>query len=440
MARNAPDPRAMVLTPDLLDDLFGSMNIDVAASGLVDDDSEVSCWRHASHDTRAAIVRGRIAGCELTCAPPDDGLAALTKNDGVLSVSTRISTYQNADAAVDALRLLTQQVRAGHGPTVLTDIAAVEARTTAAVAEQPGAEIARFEFRYANPSAPEPHPVTLRFSIPPREWQEHWCLLHHEATLACIIIRFVGSTPDSRTTAELERRLLARIKGSREARSSQDLWMLDEETVADRFHVAYEASSTPLRQATRKALTDISRALPGGPLRIRLIRSPTMGEHNAGGLTKADGAVLLYVRLENLDLVPRLLKSILAHEIHHSVRNTEGPGREDLSSLLGTMVLEGLGTVFQLDVCPDIPIRYADVLDATTEAELWRAAQPVLHEPLGPLAAEWFFGQGQAPRWAGYTIGTRIVRGYLNAHPGLTAADLVTADAATILAGSSYAL
>ena len=44
----------------------------------------------------------------------------------------------------------------------------------------------------------------------------------------------------------------------------------------------------------------------------------------------------------------------------------------------------------------------------------------------------WFFGQGQAalPRWAGYTLGYRIVGDYLERHPTLNAATLAHAPAA----------
>jgi len=52
--------------------------------------------------------------------------------------------------------------------------------------------------------------------------------------------------------------------------------------------------------------------------------------------------------------------------------------------------------------------------------------------------AEWFFGSGDLPRWAGYTLGFDIVSGYLRRHPALTAADLVTTDAETILRGSGF--
>jgi uncharacterized protein YjaZ len=44
--------------------------------------------------------------------------------------------------------------------------------------------------------------------------------------------------------------------------------------------------------------------------------------------------------------------------------------------------------------------------------------------------SQWFFGTGDMPRWAGYTIGSRWVRDYLAARPDVdvVAATLLPAD------------
>jgi len=426
--------QTIVVPPDALPAAAGDLVPDVAASGMVTGARDGAPWRNAPHGTAASVEQGRLAGCELTCGPPDAGLQALTANDGLLSITTRVAQYDDASAAAHAYRAIAAAIAAGHGPTGASGIACHDLHQRPA-----DDECLRFACRYANPLAPDPHPVTLGFSIPPRTWREQWSVIRQGVFLGVAIIRFVGRPPASTLTEVLEQQLRDRMATVPAAPAAPPLWMLADETVVGRFHVAYEASSPAFRTATREALAAIDAALPGAPVRIRALRSPTMGEHNAGGLTKADGTVLLYARLEDLDLVPRLLKSSLAHELHHSVRLTRGPGQQDLTSLRGTIVLEGLGTVFQLEVCPAIPIRYAEALEPATEAGLWRRAQAELDQPLGPLAAEWFYGQGEAPRWTGYTIGTHIVQGYLAAHAGVTAADLVATDAAVILAASNYA-
>ncbi|MEM9248198.1 MAG: DUF2268 domain-containing putative Zn-dependent protease [Pseudomonadota bacterium] len=43
--------------------------------------------------------------------------------------------------------------------------------------------------------------------------------------------------------------------------------------------------------------------------------------------------------------------------------------------------------------------------------------------------AKWFFGAGDLPRWAGYTLGYRLVGRYLAENPKETAASLVNAPA-----------
>lgn len=50
----------------------------------------------------------------------------------------------------------------------------------------------------------------------------------------------------------------------------------------------------------------------------------------------------------------------------------------------------------------------------------------------------WFFGRGDLPRWAGYTLGVKIVTSFLRAHPGETAGSIVGESAARIIRESGY--
>jgi uncharacterized protein YjaZ len=75
-------------------------------------------------------------------------------------------------------------------------------------------------------------------------------------------------------------------------------------------------------------------------------------------------------------------------------------------------------------------------LTGKQERDAWVDARPQLGEIEDH--AGWFFGSGDIPRWAGYTLGFDIVSGYLRAHPALLAADLVTKGAETILRGSGF--
>jgi uncharacterized protein YjaZ len=50
---------------------------------------------------------------------------------------------------------------------------------------------------------------------------------------------------------------------------------------------------------------------------------------------------------------------------------------------------------------------------------------------------EWFFGTGNLPRWAGYTIGYQIARRFVRAK-AISAGAAATTPAATILRGNRH--
>ena len=103
--------------------------------------------------------------------------------------------------------------------------------------------------------------------------------------------------------------------------------------------------------------------------------------------------------------------AVLAHELHHSSR-VRGPG---YGIALGeALVTEGLADHFAAEAFPDTPPQPWDhALSENEETELWRKAQSVLAVPGGYNHRAWFFGGGDLPRWAGYTLGYRIAEAYL---------------------------
>ncbi|ABD54056.1 DUF2268 domain-containing putative Zn-dependent protease [Jannaschia sp. CCS1] len=105
------------------------------------------------------------------------------------------------------------------------------------------------------------------------------------------------------------------------------------------------------------------------------------------------------------------------HEFHHVLR-WDGPG---YGVRLGdALVSEGLAQVFVHEVmtCPREP--WEQALDEATATALLREARAAFKSP-DYDHAEWFFGTGQIPEWAGYTLGKTIVTRYLEQTPGTTA-------------------
>ena len=157
-----------------------------------------------------------------------------------------------------------------------------------------------------------------------------------------------------------------------------------------------------------------------------------------GGYTDTSGDVSISLDTSAADLARSLrvwLPQHLAHELDHTARIQVGPGYG--FSLLEAMVTEGMADAFSVQCFPETPrIPWDHALTRKQERDAWLDARRQLGEIEDE--AEWFFGSGDLPYWTGYTLGFDIVSGYLRRHPTLSAADLVTMDAETILRGSGF--
>ncbi len=110
----------------------------------------------------------------------------------------------------------------------------------------------------------------------------------------------------------------------------------------------------------------------------------------------------------------------LAHELHHCVRwRLIGYGR----TLGAAIVSEGLACRFEVEVAGEGAPIYATTLSEAELAACVASADKLLEAP-SYNHAEWFFGQGALPRFAGYAIGYRLVTDTCK-RLGLSAAQLV---------------
>ena len=168
---------------------------------------------------------------------------------------------------------------------------------------------------------------------------------------------------------------------------------------------------------------------PGGAI-------PGIGVGGYTDPTSGTVSISLDLSVVRLDRTLRVwLPQELAHELDHTARIQVGPGYG--SSLLEAMTSEGMADAFSIQCFPETPrIPWDHALTKEQERAAWADARRRLGE--FDDHAEWFFGSGDLPRWAGYTLGFDIVSGYLRRHPALSAADLVTTDAETILRGSGF--
>lgn len=129
------------------------------------------------------------------------------------------------------------------------------------------------------------------------------------------------------------------------------------------------------------------------------------------------------------------VRKLLTHELHHSFRHgTCGYGFK----LGEALVTEGLADAFDAELNGGdghpwnhavAPADWAGLLERA-ERELW--AESYDH-------AGWFYGSDRRlPRWAGYTIGYRLVKTYLAANPDARPSQM-TATPASVVVGEAWA-
>ncbi|QEM82419.1 DUF2268 domain-containing putative Zn-dependent protease [Halomonas binhaiensis] len=124
------------------------------------------------------------------------------------------------------------------------------------------------------------------------------------------------------------------------------------------------------------------------------------------------------------------LERMIAHELHHVMR-WRGPGYG--TTLGDALVSEGLAEHFSRQLYGSAPepweveICGKRLVTCAEKAKL-RWNDPHYHH------GAWFFGQGDLPRWAGYSLGYALVGRYLEDHADESASSLIHEPAASFLA------
>jgi uncharacterized protein YjaZ len=177
------------------------------------------------------------------------------------------------------------------------------------------------------------------------------------------------------------------------------------------------------------------RAVRRGIVDVLIQRSAAgaISEIGMGGASFKKSLVTIYVDPENENFRASLEKGefapTLAHELHHALRiGTCGYG----TTLGESLVTEGLADAFsqELTGCDD-PM-WTQALGEAEWPEMLDRAEKELDSTTYDHA-QWFYGTGALPRWAGYAIGYRLVQRYKQAVPGARAGALVGTIAAEII-------
>ena len=211
------------------------------------------------------------------------------------------------------------------------------------------------------------------------------------------------------------------------------------------------------KEIVEKALRKCGEHLARPDLNTRAYLLPGDGESRVmvkqmnGVLGFSLGAQATAVFLWPVDGWQRWLTYTVTHEYVHLVRNLlfpRGPTGSRLmyiktqvpETLLDVIVTEGIADAFATQIYPDVHPRSTEALTPEVEKRLW----PKVHRRLEmsdttELRRILYGDNDRIPPWTGYTIGYRIVKSYLKAHPGTHPASLVGLPASTIFQQSGYA-
>ncbi len=198
-----------------------------------------------------------------------------------------------------------------------------------------------------------------------------------------------------------------------------------------------------LDEIVRRELGSVAAALHSPRATVNLVINPkaAIPEVGVGGFTNpATGLVTVSLDPQSRIGVAKTMRVwvplTLAHELSHSTRVLNGPGYG--TTLVETIVTEGLADQFSRSLHSDVPpIPWDDALTRRQEHDLWTAAQGEATNL--QIHGRWFFGTGDVPRWAGYTLGAHVVAAYRARNPRVAWADVTRLPAEQIVAASGYA-
>ena len=181
-----------------------------------------------------------------------------------------------------------------------------------------------------------------------------------------------------------------------------------------------------IEHVTRQAVQQINQKMPVADVIIRVRAAPenTIPEIGIGGFNPNEREVIISIDPNFVDLDQTIaveLKPQLAHEMHHAKRRRSvGYG----STLLQALVSEGLADWFSIEVTGIDPPIWSTALSGS-ELEHWIEEARDGWNNGTYNHAEWFLGTSQEiPRWAGYSIGFKLVQNFLDQNPNRKPSDL----------------
>lgn len=127
--------------------------------------------------------------------------------------------------------------------------------------------------------------------------------------------------------------------------------------------------------------------------------------------------------------VEKWLPSALAHELYHARRYTT----HKFGTTLGeSLIEEGLPSVFEEFMQPDLEVPYAHHLNRKELTQVWKKTKPLLNSK-DYNRDDWFYGSSEIKKWTGYSLGYDIVCQYMEKRGEKNPAEFVDVSAKDFL-------
>ncbi|MDP3987732.1 MAG: DUF2268 domain-containing putative Zn-dependent protease [Candidatus Levybacteria bacterium] len=188
-----------------------------------------------------------------------------------------------------------------------------------------------------------------------------------------------------------------------------------------------------IKKQFNELITEVKKQLPLENVDVVIYDNPegAIPEVGVGGYTP--NTHLIFISLDPQfpsfqQTINKELKRTIAHELHHAIRWRD-PGYGE--TLFEALITEGLADHFDMEINNinnpepwDTALNEEQLAEVTTKAQKEFDNKDYNHN-------EWFFGSKEKgiPRWAGYTLGFKLVEGYLKRNPDKKPSQLYNAQA-----------
>ena len=221
-------------------------------------------------------------------------------------------------------------------------------------------------------------------------------------------------------------------------------------------HALETIDSGGAKTIVEEALRRCAQALPRPDLAARVLLLPGDGQSRVltsqmkGVIGVSVGAQATLIFLWPTGDWERWLTYTISHEYVHLVRNLLFPRgvvggmlvyqkSQEPETLLDAMVAEGIADAFALELYPDLEPTWTHALTPEAEELVWpKVRRRLAVSDTSEIRRVLFGDNDRIPVWTGYTIGFKIVRGYLELQPTARPASLAGLAARTIFEASGY--